>query len=122
MKHWKDRISNDSARPNSYIVESLVAQFLVAIPSSYAQGIVNILRSIYAAYSPYLKTGKVPIISDPGFPVVNVAKRWTIHEFSSFINEVDSALATASAALEERDISKSIAMWKILFGEEFREN
>lgn len=119
MKHWKDRISNKIARPNSYIIETLVAESLISIPQSYGQGVVDILESIYTKYSPNLITGKVPVISDPGYPSVNVAKRWEFGEFSAFMQEAKSAWSTASAALNERDINKSVKLWRVLFGEKF---
>lgn len=119
MKHWKDRILNKTARPNSYIIETLVAESLISTPQSCGQGVVDVLKFIYTKYSPYLNTGKVPVISDPGYPSVNVAKRWEFGEFSAFMQEVKSAWSTASAALIERDINKSVTLWKVLFGEKF---
>ncbi|SRR6266581_1639056 len=119
MKHWRDKLPSEAARAKSYIVESLVAESLLSTPASYARAVVDVLRSIYARYASYLTIGSVPRISDPGYPSVNVAKRWKFHEFSAFMKEVQSAAKTAVAALEEEDKNASVVLWKKLFGENF---
>ncbi|SRR6266487_4495813 len=120
MKHWRDRLPTELARPNSYIVESLVAESLISTPASYGRAVVTILRSIHSRYASYLVSGTVPRISDPGYPSVNVAKRWKFQEFSAFMKEVQSAGETAERALKEEDQERSLALWKKLFGEKFR--
>lgn len=120
MKHWRDRLPTEAARAKSYIVESLVAESLVSTPVSYGQAVVDILRSVYTRYAPYLAIGSVPRISDPGYPSVNVAKRWKFQEFTAFMKEVRSASETAATALAEEEKSKSVALWKKLLGEKFK--
>lgn len=120
MKHWRDRLPTETARPNSYIVESLVAENLVSKPASYGRAVVDILRLINSRYSPYLATGSVPRISDPGYPSVNVAKRWKFQEFTAFMKEVQSAARTAEGALAEVDKNASVTAWKKLFGDKFK--
>ena len=104
----------------SYIVETLVFESLLSPPSSYGQGVVDIFRSINARYAPYLHNGAVPRISDPGYPSVNVAKRWKFQEFSNFMQETLAARDIATSALETTDKESSIKLWKILFGEKFK--
>ena len=120
MKHWRDRLPTEAARANSYIVESLVAESLVSTPASYGRAVVDILRSIHTRYVPYLAAGSVPRISDPGYPSVNVAKRWKFQEFSAFMKEIQSAAKSAGSALEEQDKNASVIVWKKLFGDKFR--
>ncbi len=120
MKHWRDRLPTEAARANSYIVESLVAENLVSKPASYGRAVVDILRSINTRYAPYLATGSVPRISDPGYPSVNVAKRWKFHEFTAFMKEIQPAAKTAEGALAEEDKHASVIAWKKLFGDKFR--
>jgi hypothetical protein len=120
MKHWRDRLPTESSRAKSYILESLVAESLISTPQSYGHGAVNILSSIYSRYAPYLKSGVVPKIPDPGYPSVNVAKRWKFQEFSDFMSAVHSARETATSALDEEEKDKSVKLWQKLFGEKFR--
>ena len=120
MKHWRDRLPTEAARAKSYIVESLVAESLMSTPVSYGQAVVDILRSVYTGYAPYLVIGSVPRISDPGYPSVNVAKRWKFQEFTAFMKEVKSASETAATALAEKEKNKSVALWKKLLGEKFK--
>lgn len=119
FKHWRDRLPREISRPKSYILESLVAQSLTLIPPSYAFSVVGILSHIYSTYSHYLKSGVVPVIPDPGYPSVNVAKRWRFDEFSAFLDSVQSARNVARAAFEADQKEESIALWRKLFGDQF---
>ncbi|MEC4681498.1 MAG: hypothetical protein VST67_12490, partial [Nitrospirota bacterium] len=120
MKHWRDRLPTEAARAKSYVVESLVAESLMSTPVSYGQAVVDILHSIYTPYAPYLTVGSVPRIPDPGYPSVNVAKRWKFNEFSAFLEEVQSASKTAATALQEEEDGKSVRLWQKLFGQDFK--
>jgi predicted nucleotidyltransferase len=119
MKHWRDRLSPEAARVKSYILESLVSQAITSKPDSYAQGVVRILETIDNNYSAYVKAGIVPNIPDPGYPTVNVAKRWQFEEFASFMRNVSLSRTIAVAAFAESDRDRSIALWRKLFGPEF---
>lgn len=120
LKYWRDRLPSESARAKSYLIESLVAEGLLSTPQSYGGGVVAIFRMIYSRYFPYLNVNTVPRISDPGYPSVNVAKRWKLNEFSAFMREVESASKIATAALSSEDEDESIKLWRKLFGEKFR--
>jgi hypothetical protein len=119
MKHWRDRLSPEAARAKSYILESLVSQAITSKPDSYGHGVVRILETIDTNYAPYANAGIVPNIPDPGYPTVNVAKRWRLEEFASFMQSVALSRAIAVAALAEVDSEKSVALWRKLFGPEF---
>ena len=120
FKHWRDRLSSEASRPKSYVLECLVAESLTLTPPSYAFAVVGILSHIYETYSQYLKSGVVPNISDPGYARVNVAKRWTFGEFSAFLDAVLTARDIARTAYESDNKEKTIALWRQLFGEQFR--
>ena len=119
MKHWRDRLSPAAARIKSYILESLVAENIALKPASYGHGVVRILEGIEVAYSPYITAEIVPSISDPGYPSVNVAKRWKFNEFAAFMQNVGASRGIAEAALDETDKERSIALWWQLFGTAF---
>ncbi len=119
MKFWRDRFSDADAKLKSYILENLVGENLLVEPSSYASGVVSILKYIYQRYAPYLKTGFVPKISDLGYPPVNVAKRWKYNEFVAFMKEVKNSHAIAIVALRSQNEQESIRIWRQLFGTKF---
>ena len=119
MKHWRDRLTPAAARAKSYVLESLVAENIQFKPSSYAHGVQQILQGIDIAYAPFVAAGIVPTISDPGYPSVNVAKRWKFEEFSTFMQRVKTDRAVAAAALNEDDQNKSVSLWRRLFGNGF---
>ena len=118
-KHWRDRLLPAAARVKSYILESLVAENIQFKPHSYAHGVRQIFQGIENSYTPYVIAKIVPAISDPGYPTVNVAKRWKFDEFSAFMERVKEGRTIAEAALAENDQDKSIALWRRLFGNVF---
>ncbi len=122
MKFWRDRFSTSDTRVKSYILESLVAGCTLSTPTSYAHAIVHIFQCIYQQCWPYLQSVEVPKIADPGYPSVNVAKRWSKQEFSAFLAMVQSSYEVARAALDSEDQDQSIQFWQKLFGSKFAPN
>jgi hypothetical protein len=118
MKYWRDRLPTESAQPKSYILESLVHQ-PIGHPSSHAIGVVNVLEGIERMYGAYRGSNTIPFIPDPGFPFVNVAKRWTSSEFDAFMNQVQAARVIARNALDNTEESESRRLWQRLFGAQF---
>lgn len=119
IKYWRDRLADESAKPNSYIIESLISKCLTSKPLSYANFFNDIFSYIHFNYQSYLNLGSVPNISDPGYPIVNVAKRWEFDEFSAFMNEVKNSYFVAKEALEVNEEKESIRLWRKLFGVKF---
>ncbi|MFH1729631.1 MAG: hypothetical protein ABIA04_14570 [Pseudomonadota bacterium] len=119
IKFWRDRLSSESSKPNSYIIESLLSQCILSEPESYGVAIRDIFYNIYSTYKSYLELGKVPVINDPGYPSVNVAKRWSFYEFKSFMSEIKNSLDIASEALKSEDTDESVKLWRKLFGNKF---
>ena len=119
MKHWRDRLTPSASRVKSYILESLVAENIRLKPASYGHGVQQILQGIDISYSPYIVAKIVPTISDPGYPSVNVAKRWKFEEFSAFMERVKQSRVVADAALAESDKDRRISLWRLLFGTAF---
>jgi predicted nucleotidyltransferase len=119
MKYWRDRLPNETARAKSYILESLVAGCLPSKPKSFGHGVAEIFRSIFSINSPYLSLNIVPKIQDPGYPSVNVAKRWKFSEFSAFMVEIESSHNIAIKALATEGESESVKLWRKLFSNKF---
>lgn len=119
IKFWRDRLISEKAKPNSYIIESLISKCIVSKQDSYGNAVKNIFYYIYFTYKSYLNVGSVPNISDPGYGKVNVAKRWNFDEFSAFMTKVDASYNIAIEALKSDDESESIKLWRKLFGNKF---
>ena len=119
IKYWRDRLEDERAKPNSYIIESLISKCLTSKPSSYGDAVKSIFSYIYLTYQSYLTIGNVPNISDPGYPSVNVAKRWEFDEFSTFMTEIKDSYCVAKEALESKDEGESVRLWRKLFGNKF---
>jgi hypothetical protein len=56
---------------------------------------------------------------DPGYAMVNVAKRWSADDFNDFMTQVKSSAASARAALDSPDENESKKLWRRLFGSTF---
>jgi hypothetical protein len=118
MKAWRDRLPNANCRPASYILESIVHR-TIGSPQSHAAAVVNVLEGAHTTFGLFRGTGTVPFVADPGYPSVNVAKRWTSTEFDAFMAQVHSAATIARSALDSNDEKKSRELWQRLFGDKF---
>jgi hypothetical protein len=120
LKHWRDRLPTERARPRSYVLEALIGHIMPAgAPVSHASAIVGVLEGVLTRYGAWAGRGQVPSITDPAYPTITVSKRWTSAEFDAFMIQIQSAEATARNAREEPDAAKSLALWRRLFGREF---
>jgi len=88
-------------------------------PQSHAAAVVNVLEGAHTTFGLFRCTGTVPFVADPGYPSVNVAKRWTSTEFDAFMAQVQSAATVARSALDSSDEEKSRELWQQLFGDKF---
>lgn len=118
LKFWRDRLGTDPCNPKSYILEALI-HGTIGCPSSHAQAIVNVLEGINQTYGSYRNLDNVPVISDPGYPSVNVAKRWSSSEFKPFLTNVKNAAAVARSAYDSKDEATSRKLWRQIFGSSF---
>ena len=118
MKSWRDGLPTESSKVKSYILETLV-HGSIGYPSSHAAAVVNVLEGVERSYGAYRGTNTVPTIADPGYPSVNVAKRWAPAEFSDFMTQVKAAAVTARKALDSKDEPESRRLWRQLFGPRF---
>jgi tRNA nucleotidyltransferase (CCA-adding enzyme) len=118
LKSWRDRLPTESCKLKSYILESLI-HGTIGYPTSHAGAIVSVLEGMERAYGSFRNSGNVPIISDPGYTSVNVAKRLSASEFSDFMTQVKSAATTARKAFDDPSESSSRSLWRQLFGRNF---
>jgi hypothetical protein len=118
LKFWRDILGTDPCNPKSYILEALI-HGTIGNPSSHAEGIVNVLEGIERTYGSYRNLDMVPVISDPGYTSVNVAKRWSSSEFRAYLANVKSAAATARSAYSNTNEATSRKLWRQVFGPEF---
>jgi len=119
MKFWRDRLPTESRRLKSYILESLVHRTIGSSSSSHAAAVVNVLEGIESSYGAYRGTGMAPVISDPGYASVNVAKHWEAGDFTDFMNQVKTAATTARKALGSTNETPSRRLWRQIFGATF---
>ncbi len=120
LKHWRDRLATESARPRSYVLEAIVGHVMPAAPPvSHAAAVAGVFDGILAYFGAWAGKGRVPSILDPAYATVSVSKRWTPREFDAFMAQVRSAATTAREARSETDLNRGVALWRRLFGPEF---
>jgi len=118
LKAWRDRLPSESCKLKSYILEALI-HATIGFPTSHAIAIVNVFEGIERSYGIYRNSGVVPVIPDPGYTSVNVAKRLSPQEFTDFMTQVKTAAATARMAFDDQNESSSRRLWRQLFGQNF---
>ena len=118
LKYWRDRLPTESCKLKSYILESLI-HGSIGSPSCHARAVVNVLEGVESSYGIYRDLNTVPVISDPAYASVNVAKHWEFKEFKDFMLQVKSAAATARKALDNTDETESRKLWRQIFGSKF---
>lgn len=118
LKAWRDRLPTESCRPKSYILETLTHE-TIGLPTSHATAIVNVLEGVERNYGIYRTLKSVPAIYDPGYSIINIAKRWQFTEFNDFMTQVKAAAATARQALNSTDEAESRKLWRQIFGSKF---
>jgi predicted nucleotidyltransferase len=118
LKSWKDRLPTEKSKPKSYILETLIHR-TISVPTSHARAVVNVLEGIHNSYGWYRGTNTVPLLPDPGYSSVNVAKRWSSADFDAFLDQVKTAAQTARQALDATDEVESRKLWRKLFGSTF---
>jgi predicted nucleotidyltransferase len=118
LKAWRDRLPTESCRPKSYILETLT-HGAIGVPASHAAAIVSVLEGVERSYGIYRSLNTVPAIYDPGYPAINVAKRWQFNEFNDFMTQVKSAAVTARQALDSTEETESCKLWRKILGSKF---
>ena len=107
-------------RLKSYILETLT-HGAIGLPKSYATAIVSVLEGVERSYGIYRNLKTVPAIYDPGYPTINVAKRWQFSEFNDFMTQVKLAAVTARQALDSADEDESRKLWRKIFGSKYEQ-
>ena len=117
MKFWRDRLP-ESCRLKSYILETFV-HGNIGSPGSYAAAVVNVFEGVERKYGIYRDLNIVPMISDPGYSSVNVAKHWQPKDFTDFLKQVKTAAEISRKAFDSASDSESRALWRQIFGSTF---
>lgn len=118
LKYWRDKLPTESCKLKSYILESLI-HGSIGSPSCHARAVVNVFEGVESSYGIYRDLNTVPVISDPAYASVNVAKHWEFKEFKDFMLQVRSAAAAARKALDNTDETESRKLWRQIFGSKF---
>lgn len=106
------------AQPKGYALEAIVGEYCPNGITSVAEGFTRSLELIVRGFAPAVAAGTVPFVSDHGIGS-NVLARVTITDIANFYTVAAEVARAARQALDSRDRSQSIALWREIFGEEF---
>ncbi len=119
IKWWRSTQQPLPKYPKSYPLEHIIWCTCPAGTESVAQGVVLALEGTRDKYKYDALIKKVPFIPDHGVPEHNVLGRVSGDDFSKFHGHVCDAAELARQAYDEKDTSKSAALWQKLFGNKF---
>lgn len=89
------------------------SQYYADVPTT----IVNLLEDVATYLDPY--STYMPRIEDPTLPGVDYNHRWDNDQYLNFRKMVKNYASKARAAYDESDRTKSIELWRELFGDQF---
>lgn len=113
LKWWRINNNPDDEQPKSYPLERLIYEVCPNNITSVAQGVTELLKTIVSKF----KTK--PVLPDHGLPDHDVFKDITDDEYERFYNRVVPAAKLAQRAYEEDDVTRSVLLWRELFGDRF---
>ena len=121
IKWWRTTQQPDPKYPKSYPLEHLCCLNCIAGIDSVANGVVSTLENIRDRYSTDAALKKTPFVPDHGVPEHNVLHRVNGNDFAAFHKLVKDAAGLARRAYDEKNLRKSIILWRELFGDRFPE-
>ena len=114
MKHWRNQVFSEAARPPSIGFEVLVANAWPFLANSDARAVCGVLRQIATRY----QFGR-PSAMNPSLRNENLLSPWNQGNHEVFMTEIASAADLAEEALRETHEGRSIGLWQRLFRRRF---
>ena len=115
MKRWRDEQQSVRNAIKSIVLQVLVAQCMPQVADDAAR-----LTQVFESLHQYLKgLSGPPVVSNPVLPQENLAERWTVESFRSFVVELGEAVETARVANTATDVVEAADAWRDLLGDDF---
>lgn len=114
LKHWRNQVFSEDARPPSVGFEVLVANSWPIHANSDARAVCGVLRQIATRY----QSGR-PSAMNPSLRNEDLLSPWNQGNHEVFMTEVASAADLAEEALRETSEGRSIGLWQRLFRRRF---
>lgn len=115
LKRWRDQQQNVRTAIKSIVLQVLVATCMPQIPDD-AERIAATFRNLHNLLK---ALPRAPEVSNPVLPSENLAARWTVESFRSFVIELDEAVQWSTKALGAADEVEAADAWRELFGDDF---
>jgi len=121
LKQWRDNRMENSWKPKSFLLESLVYDYALNNSiTSIPMAINNFFWFTHEKYNEFRKTNTCsPVIKDPAGTNIDIAKRWTYSDFCKFMDELHESWRICYNALESQDSKVSVENWRQLLGDAF---
>lgn len=118
-KWWRRENETSTHRPKGFVIECLIAEAMSATEAQYGPLFVTTLETIVHIYRPYVAAGLTPCIADPSVSGNDVCSNIRPDEFASFWKKAEEHAVIGRLALEERDVERSLELWRKIFGRRF---
>ena len=114
MKHWRNQVFSEGARPPSVGLEVLVANSWPFLANSDARAVCGVLRQIATRFQ-----FSRPSAMNPSLRNEDLLSPWNQRNREAFMMEIASAAVLAEEALRETREGRSIGLWQRLFRRRF---
>lgn len=115
LKRWRDE--QQSVRDS---IKSIVLQVLIAehMPQALTDA-DRVARTIRGLHSSLSELSGPPTVINPVLPAENLAARWTVDSFESFVQELEEAVEWVDKAEGATDKVEAAEAWREILGEDF---
>lgn len=114
MKRWRDLTFDESERPSSVLLTTLLGQAHPQGARPLLKALVETLEKLDHALAGH---HAVPVVTNPSWPSENLARDWSESAYGLFKTRLHEALLTAQLTQSARRGADRRADWRTLFGD-----
>lgn len=120
LKAWR-RQNKTGKRPKGFVLEVLVSRHAPVSETHYGEAFAQMLQNIYDAYGALADLNSKPTIEDPSLPGNDILSKVSLTDWKNFLERVHVHAGHARRAQETTDMAEATRLWRILFGQRFKE-
>ncbi len=115
MKRWRDEQQSVRTAIKSIVLQVLVSQCMPDLLGD-ADRLAGTMRSLYASLK---DLPRPPAVWNPVLPRENLAARWSLESFRSFVTELAEAVEWVDKAMASFDPVEAADCWREILGDDF---
>jgi hypothetical protein len=123
MKYLRDYKNTFSVK--SFILTMLLADRVndaaLLMDEKHYADVPTVLKNVLAALNEYVQANfYMPLLTDPSCPSEDFNHRWSQDEYANFRKWIEYYSKKVTAAYDEPDKAKCLALWQEVFGADFK--